>query len=59
VPLVGDSLKDMQAAEAVGAQPILVLTGKGQRTRSEGGLPRRTLVFEDLAEAARHIIAHA
>jgi D-glycero-D-manno-heptose 1,7-bisphosphate phosphatase len=59
VPFVGDSLKDAQAAESVGATPILVLTGKGQRTRAEGGLPRRTLVFEDLAEAARHIIAHA
>jgi len=59
VPFVGDSLKDMQAAEAVGAQPILVLTGKGQGTRTDGGLPRKTLVFEDLAEAARHIIAHA
>jgi D-glycero-D-manno-heptose 1,7-bisphosphate phosphatase len=58
-PCVGDSLKDMQAAESVGAQPILVLTGKGRRTREEGGLPRKTLVFEDLAEASRHIIAHA
>ena len=59
VPFVGDSLKDTQAAEAVGAQPILVLTGKGKRTRETGGLPRKTLVYEDLAEAARHIIAHA
>ena len=59
VPFVGDSLKDTQAAETIGAQPILVLTGKGQRTRAEGGLPRKTLVFEDLAEAVRHIIAHA
>jgi D-glycero-D-manno-heptose 1,7-bisphosphate phosphatase len=57
VPLVGDSLKDLQAAEEVGAQPLLVLTGKGQRTRAEGGLPRRTLVFDDLADAARHLIA--
>ena len=59
VPCVGDSLKDVQAAESVGAQPILVLTGKGRRTQEEGGLPRKTLVFEDLAEASRHIIAHA
>jgi D-glycero-D-manno-heptose 1,7-bisphosphate phosphatase len=58
-PCVGDSLKDVQAADSVGAQPILVLTGKGRRTREEGGLPRKTLVFEDLAEASRHIIAHA
>jgi D-glycero-D-manno-heptose 1,7-bisphosphate phosphatase len=59
VPCVGDSLKDVQSADAVGAQPILVLTGKGERTREEGGLPKKTLVFQDLAEASRHIVAHA
>jgi D-glycero-D-manno-heptose 1,7-bisphosphate phosphatase len=58
-PCVGDSLKDVQAADVVGAQPILVLTGKGQRTREEGGLPKKTLVFQDLGEASRHIVAHA
>jgi D-glycero-D-manno-heptose 1,7-bisphosphate phosphatase len=58
VPVIGDSLKDMQAADSVGAQPVLVLTGKGEKTRSEGGFPRKTLVFEDLAEASRHLIAH-
>src|SRR3954463_11215879 len=58
VPSVGDSLKDLQAADAVGAQPILVLTGKGAKTREDGGMPRRTLVFETLADAARHLIAH-
>jgi D-glycero-D-manno-heptose 1,7-bisphosphate phosphatase len=57
VPVVGDSLKDLQAADAVGAQPLLVLTGKGPRTQADGGLPRRTLVFADLAEAVRHLIA--
>ena len=57
VPLVGDSLKDLQSADAVGAQPLLVLTGKGPRTHADGGLPRRTLVFNDLADAVRHLIA--
>ena len=57
VPVVGDSLKDLQAADAVGAQPLLVLTGKGPRTQADGGLPRRTLVFDDLADAARHLVA--
>ena len=57
VPVVGDSLKDLQAADAVGAQPILVLTGKGPRTRAEGAMPRKTLVFDNLADAARHIVA--
>jgi D-glycero-D-manno-heptose 1,7-bisphosphate phosphatase len=59
VPSVGDSLKDLQAAEAVGAQPVLVLTGKGARTQKEGNLPRKTLVFADLAEASRHLISQA
>ena len=59
VPCIGDSLKDVQAADAVGAQPILVLTGKGAATREEGGLPRKTLVFADLAEASGHLIAPA
>ena len=58
VPCVGDSLKDAQAADAVGAQPILVLTGKGEKTKGDGGLPKKTLVFADLAEASRHLIAH-
>jgi D-glycero-D-manno-heptose 1,7-bisphosphate phosphatase len=57
VPLVGDSLKDLQCAEAVGAQPILVLTGKGKKTKETDALPRKTLVFADLAEAARHLIS--
>ena len=59
VPCVGDRLKDLQAAEAVGAQPILVLTGKGAKTREDGGLPKKTLVFEDLAEASRYLVSHA
>ena len=59
VPIVGDSLKDMQAAESVGAQPILVLTGKGAQTREAGGMPKKTLVFESLAEATRHMTSHA
>lgn len=38
VPLVGDSLRDLQAAASRGCRPILVLTGKGRRTL-EKGLP--------------------
>lgn len=59
VPCVGDSLKDLQAAEAVGALPILVLTGKGVKTRAEGGMPRKTMVFDDLAAASRHLVQAA
>ncbi|UCH48609.1 MAG: D-glycero-beta-D-manno-heptose 1,7-bisphosphate 7-phosphatase [Betaproteobacteria bacterium] len=59
VPAIGDSLRDLQAAHAVGAQPMLVLTGKGKKTKAAGDLPENTLVFSDLAEAVRHIIAES
>jgi D-glycero-D-manno-heptose 1,7-bisphosphate phosphatase len=56
VPSVGDSLRDLQAAAEAGAQPMLVLTGKGEKTQAAGGLPPGTPVFADLAEAVRHIV---
>ncbi len=55
-PSVGDSLRDLQAGAQVGAQPILVLTGKGQSTRATGGLPEGTRIYADLAEAARALV---
>lgn len=57
VPAIGDALRDLQAAHAVGAQPMLVLTGKGHKTQAADDLPENTLIFADLAEAVRHIIA--
>ena len=53
---IGDSLRDLQAAAAVGARPILVLTGKGELTQSDGNLPAGTLTFPDLAAAVEHIL---
>jgi D-glycero-D-manno-heptose 1,7-bisphosphate phosphatase len=53
VPAVGDSLRDLQAAAAVSAQPILVLTGKGEATQESGSLPEGTLVYPDLAAVAQ------
>ncbi len=55
VPAVGDSLRDLVAASAVGCQPILVRTGKGLHTEASGGLPDGTLVFDDLAAVAAHL----
>jgi D-glycero-D-manno-heptose 1,7-bisphosphate phosphatase len=52
VPVVGDSLRDLQAAEEVGAQPVLVATGKGKETLKQGGLPPNTITHEDLASFA-------
>jgi D-glycero-D-manno-heptose 1,7-bisphosphate phosphatase len=53
---VGDSLHDLQAAVAAGAQALLVLSGRGKETQQEGGIPEGTLVFEDLAAAVEHIL---
>jgi D-glycero-D-manno-heptose 1,7-bisphosphate phosphatase len=59
VPVIGDSLRDLQAAGAVGAAPILVRTGKGMLTLQMGDLPEATRVFDDLAEVARALLAEA
>ena len=52
VPAIGDSLRDLQAASAAGARPVLVLTGKGKQTLKSGGLPAGTEIHPDLAAAA-------
>jgi|UniRef100_UPI004047E0E7 D-glycero-D-manno-heptose 1,7-bisphosphate phosphatase len=48
VPIVGDSLRDLQAGVALGATPHLVLTGKGQKTLTNGALPEGTQIHQDL-----------
>lgn len=52
VPVVGDSLRDLQAAVAAGCRPILVRTGKGEKTLAKGDLPADTDVHPDLASVA-------
>ena len=52
---VGDSPGDLEAAKAVDAQPVLVRTGKGEKTLAKGVSPD-TLVFDDLATLARELI---
>ena len=58
VYVVGDSLRDLEAAEVAGCPSILVKTGKGNRTLSKGGIPIHTTVVDDLEAAAHHIIYH-
>jgi D-glycero-D-manno-heptose 1,7-bisphosphate phosphatase len=53
---VGDSLRDLQAAVAAGARPVLVLSGKGEETQQQEDIPEGTLVFEDLAATVEHIL---
>ncbi len=51
VPAIGDSLRDLQAALAVGAQPLLVLTGKGRITQAKLADDLDIPIFENLAAA--------
>jgi D-glycero-D-manno-heptose 1,7-bisphosphate phosphatase len=53
---VGDALRDVEAALAVGAQPILVRTGKGIKTLEAGQLPSDVPVYDNLLQAAQAII---
>jgi D-glycero-D-manno-heptose 1,7-bisphosphate phosphatase len=55
VPMIGDSLRDVAAAAAAGAQPWLVLTGNGRKTRDAGGLPQGTEISADLAAIAARL----
>lgn len=56
VPVVGDSQRDLDAAMAVGARPILVRTGNGcateRRLAADSGIP----VYDDLRAAAAAIV---
>ena len=52
---VGDSGSDLQAALAVDCQPVLVKTGKGERTLGKT-LPAGTLIFQDLAAVAARLV---
>jgi D-glycero-D-manno-heptose 1,7-bisphosphate phosphatase len=56
VPAIGDSLRDLQACAEVGCLPILVHTGKGDKTKAEGNLPEGTLEFADLAQAVEWLL---
>lgn len=57
VPVVGDSLRDMEAAIAVGARPMLVRTGNGRETAAT--LADRNMdveVFADLSAAVDSLV---
>lgn len=56
--LIGDDLRDLQAAQAIQCPRILVRTGKGAQTL-EKGLPEHVLpviIFKDLYEAVSHVL---
>lgn len=60
VPLVGDSLRDLEAGISKGCEPVLVLTGKGRKTlesieTQKPAWAEKLVICEDLAAAAQHI----
>ena len=55
-PFIGDSLKDLHAAERAGAIPMLVRTGNGVETLAKTEMPSNVKVFDDLAAAVAHIL---
>jgi D-glycero-D-manno-heptose 1,7-bisphosphate phosphatase len=56
-PVVGDSLRDLQAGAALGFRSHLVLTGKGRKTLAAGNLPPNTKVHDDLRTFALDFLA--
>jgi D-glycero-D-manno-heptose 1,7-bisphosphate phosphatase len=56
VPAIGDSLRDIQAAQAAGATPLLVKTGKGFGTVSHPDFDASVPVFNDLFGAVDHLL---
>jgi D-glycero-D-manno-heptose 1,7-bisphosphate phosphatase len=56
-PVVGDSLRDLQAGAALGFALHLVLTGKGRKTLAAGNLPANTKVHDDLRTFALDFLA--
>jgi D-glycero-D-manno-heptose 1,7-bisphosphate phosphatase len=54
-PYIGDRWSDIEAADVVGARPVLVRTGTGAMTEAALG-GRKVPVFDDLAAAARSLL---
>ena len=57
IAFIGDSLRDIQAAQTVGATPILVKTGNGANTlQNNPQFLTSLLLFENLHDAAKFLI---
>ena len=56
IPVVGDSLRDLQAAQSVNAKPYLVKTGKGERTIAKGENLDGVPVFDNLAAVVDELL---
>ena len=56
--VVGDSLRDLQAAQTINAQPNLVRTGKGERTINKGHGLKDIPVYNDLADFVNQLLKY-
>lgn len=59
VPVIGDSARDLDAARAVAAAPILVRTGKGRLTEQQLPAQHGVPVYDDLAAVVTALLAAA
>ena len=55
-PFIGDSMRDLQAAIAAEAIPILVRTGNGEKTYASGDVPAYVQVFASLYDAVDRLL---
>lgn len=53
---IGDSYKDVQAAQTMGCRPLLVLTGRGKYELAEHPELAKVRSFVDLAEAVEFVL---
>lgn len=54
--VVGDSLRDLQAAQAINAKPYLVRTGKGERTIQKDEGLNDIPIYNDLADFVTQLL---
>ena len=59
VYFVGDSQRDIDAAQAAGAKPVLVRTGNGAVLDDSGNIPTDVPVYSDLAEFVDTLLSNA
>ncbi len=54
--VVGDSLRDLQAAQTINAKPYLVRTGKGERTIKKNEGLESIPIYNDLTDFVNHLL---
>ncbi|MFK5915330.1 MAG: D-glycero-beta-D-manno-heptose 1,7-bisphosphate 7-phosphatase [Woeseiaceae bacterium] len=55
--VVGDSLRDLQAAQSINAKPHLVRTGKGERTIAKAAGIDNIPIYNDLADFTQQLLS--